>query len=471
MPLGRSLVFLGIPLLYAGCASSGGTLHYEWTPEKEVSAAESAGHDPSGDPPGGDPAQQQPRNEQPPRLPGDAGLEEMVAFALENNPDVEAAFERWRASVERAPQERALPDPELTYGHFVARTAERQGMMGRQRISITQMFPWFGTLDARGGAAEQRAHAVAHRLEGEANRVVAELRKQYAEYYYVETGRAVYAEHRELLEGLRQAVEARYESGFVGRSDVLRIGIDLDRVTERQRSLEEEREPVKAGLNRLLGRPAGGPLPEPTAWEYRPMDEAELEELAGQIYRNPELRARESEIRGAEEAVRLAQRRSRPDFMVGGELLERRGESSEGMVMLGISLPVWRESYAAARREARAEVREIDAGRRALALDLEARFSRAVFGLRDAERWLSRFDESLLPQAEEAFAVIEAAYSEGEASFLDLTRAQRELLDIRYARARSLADRALFLAELEELAGRGAPDSGHVFLNKMNSYE
>lgn len=394
-----------------------------------------------------------------PELAANAGLEEMVRYALEQSPRVRSVFEEWKAAVERPVQERSLPDPQLNYGNFVFRSAERQGMMGRQTISVTQMFPWFGTLSARGSRAEQAAYAAAYRLEAEANRLVAEVRKQYAEYYYVEASGAIFEEHRLLLDRLREAIEAQYEAAVVGRADLLRIEMDLERVTEEERTLRERLVPVRARLNTLLGRPADAPLPPPRPWEYAPLPEAELRELALRIDGNPELLAREREIRAAEEGIRLARKRGWPDLMLGAQALERRGETTEGMLMFGMSLPIWRDNYAAGRREAEARRRQARAGHESFALELQARFADAVFGVRDAERWLRRFDESLLPLAAETYETLDLAYAQGEAGFLDVTRAQRELLELRQLRVRSLADHAQRLAELRELAGRGAPES------------
>ncbi len=471
LPLRPAVALFGALLLLGGCSTSGGTLHYEWAPERQISAAsgdrdehtESAIPNPA---PGSANSAGNGDQEAPFLAEDDMSLADLLTYALEHNPSVEAAFERWRAATDRAPQARSLPDPQLTYGYFVLRSAERQGMMERQRISITQMFPWFGTLDSRGSAAEQQAHAVARRLEAEVNRLVAEVRKQYAEYYYVEAALRILEEQREIVNGLNVAIEASYESGLANLADVLRIASDLDRIGDRVQSLEERRRPVVAELNRLLGRPAGAALPAPREWDFRAADDEELLELAAELYRHPELRARESEIRAAEDAVRLARHQGRPDFMVGAEVMERRGEQTEGLLMLGMSLPVWRENYSAARREARAQRREVAAERQALTLDLEARFAGAVFELRDAERQVRLYDESLLPRAEGTFAIVEAAYFEGEASFVDLTAARRELLDIRDARARSLADQAGSYAELYELAGRGAAESPDFFQNE-----
>lgn len=391
----------------------------------------------------------------PAAIPADATVDDLVHYAVENNPSLRAAFERWKAAVERAPQVRTLPDPQLSYSNFVLRSTDRQGPMGRQRISITQMFPWFGTLDARGSRAEQQAHAAAHRLEAATNRMIASLRADYAEYYYIETAGAIFEEHRQLLEKLHEAIKGQYASGLAGRADVLRIEMELARVDDTRRSLRDQRRPVRAKLNAMLGRPATAALPKAQAWDYRLMEAAELEALSARMQAHPELRARESEILEAEEALRLARLRSRPDFMAGVEYLERRDASNEAMLMVGISLPIWRESYAAGRREARAMERESTAAREALVLDLAASYEESTYALRDAERKLRLYDESLLPRAEESFEIIDAAYGEGEAAFLDLVDAQRELLKLRDNRARALADQARSLARLNELAGGG----------------
>src|SRR5690625_4217090 len=85
----------------------------------------------------------------------ESNLEELLQFAAKNSFELEAAFEDWRAALERVPQARSLPDPELTYGYFVRR------METRQLVSVSQMFPWFGKLKLGEGIAEKEAAAAA----------------------------------------------------------------------------------------------------------------------------------------------------------------------------------------------------------------------------------------------------------------------------------------------------------------------
>ena len=58
-----------------------------------------------------------PQNQRPPlpALQTNASLASFLAFAILNQPQIEAAYFDWAASVERITRERSLPDPRLTF--------------------------------------------------------------------------------------------------------------------------------------------------------------------------------------------------------------------------------------------------------------------------------------------------------------------------------------------------------------------
>ena len=70
-----------------------------------------------------------------------------------------AAFHRWRAAVEKVPQATELPDPVFTYAHYVEDIETRTGPQ-RQRFSLQQTLPWFGTLSTRGEVAAKQAETL-----------------------------------------------------------------------------------------------------------------------------------------------------------------------------------------------------------------------------------------------------------------------------------------------------------------------
>ena len=85
-------------------------------------------------------------------------LEEYFQIAAENNPGLEAKYKAFEAALERIPQANSLQDPTFSFGYFISPVETRVGPQ-RARFSLTQMFPWFGTLKASGDVATLNAEA------------------------------------------------------------------------------------------------------------------------------------------------------------------------------------------------------------------------------------------------------------------------------------------------------------------------
>lgn len=383
----------------------------------------------------------------------DAMLEDLLAYADENNPGLRAAHYRWRARVERIPQARSLPDPMLNYGYFAPRSADRQAMMARQVVSVMQMFPAFGKRGLRAEMAGQGAEVERQRLEAVRLAVFTRVKAAYAEYAYVDEGVRVMRETRDLLRQFEEVALARFRADEVGSPDVLRVQMELDRVEDQLASMKAMRVPAAAALNAAIGRPDGSVLPAPRLERLPVLDEAAERDLDGWLAANPNLRALDREIARAETGVELARRESWPDFTVGFQAIERRGESTEGMVMVGVNLPIWRDNYAAARNEARAERKAAFENRQSLQRDLESDLRMALFRVRDAERKTRLFGDLLLPKASASFESLQAAYRVGDTDFIDVIDAQRELLEVQLGHQRAIADHMQRIAEFERIIG------------------
>ena len=87
-----------------------------------------------------------------PELDEGSSLNDYLAYAALNNPQLEAAFNRWKAALEMVSQAHTLPDPRFNYGYFIQEVETRVGPQ-EHRVGISQMFPWFGKLKLRGEAA------------------------------------------------------------------------------------------------------------------------------------------------------------------------------------------------------------------------------------------------------------------------------------------------------------------------------
>src|SRR5262249_12593330 len=89
-------------------------------------------------------------NGQKPQLPAlstNSGLADFLAYALLNQPKVEATYFDWLASVERITVQRSLPDPQLTFQMDI------QDVVTSVMPGLMMSFPGMGKLRAAGEQA------------------------------------------------------------------------------------------------------------------------------------------------------------------------------------------------------------------------------------------------------------------------------------------------------------------------------
>jgi outer membrane protein, heavy metal efflux system len=397
------------------------------------------------------------------------GLDDCIRYAVANSPALEAAYQRWRAAVERVPQATALPDPRLGIGIVFDQVDDGARRMG-ERYSISQTFPWFGKLALRGDMAEQGALAEARRYESARLELVERVTRAWFEYAWLHGAAAIARENRDLVLRLEAVSRARYRAGSVTQADVNRAQVALGHLDDQVRALEDLHGPARAELNAAMGRSALAPLPAaPPPPSAHPLAELprrdDAEWLALARAHNPDLQAARHQLEGDARSIELARRNFYPDITLGVEyardaasrMARMDGGGSDMVVgMVGISVPLWRSRYAAGVREAEARTaastEEVDAR----ALGLEAAVQRALFSYRDGGRRLELYGATLLPTARQAVLTTEAAYRAGGATFSDLVDTQRVLLEFELARERAAADRAAAAARIRTLVGADA---------------
>jgi outer membrane protein TolC len=133
--------------------------------------------------------------------------------------------------------------------------------------------------------------------------------------------------------------------------------------------------------------------------------------------------------------------------------------SGDDAVVAGLSfnLPLARDKYRAAVREAQARRMSAALKREDLLNKFQADAAAALFRLRDAERQIDLYRDTLLPKARESLNTTQSAYRSGTATFTDLVDAQRVLLAFELSYERSLADHGQWRAEIERLVGHALP--------------
>jgi len=391
-----------------------------------------------------------------PELTKDSGLNEYLRHAALNNPGLEAAFNRWKAALERVPQVTSLPDPRFTYQYYIEQVETRVGPQ-RHSVAAAQTFPWFGKLRLRGDIALEAANVERQRYELAKLKLFYRVQDAYYEYFYLGRAVAIVRENRDLVKYLERVVRARYKAAAAQHQDVIRAQVELGKLDDRVRALAALRGPVAARLNAALNRPVGAELPWPAKLPLEKTGASDEQILTWLRAASPELKALEHEIARQRRAVELAKKNYFPDITLGLTYIDTGGGQDPAVAMASVNLPIWYRKYRAAGREARARLRAATLQRMDKENTLGSDTKMALYKFRDAERKIGLYRDTLVPKAKQALKATETAFSAGKASFLDLIDAQRILLEFQLSYERALADRAQRLAEIETLIGRRVP--------------
>jgi len=396
-------------------------------------------------------------------------LSDYLAYAALNNPGLEAAFHRWQAALARVPQVESLPDPRFTYQYFIRRVETRVGAQ-RHLFGLAQTFPGFGKRALRGDMAAEAAHAARRRYDAQKFRLFYRVKDAYYECTYLGRAIAIMRENFKLVQYFEIVARTRYKTAAATHPDVIRAQVELGKLENQLQSLEALRGPLMARLNAAMNRPIDAPLPWPDSALQETIEATDAEIFGWLHEANPELGALEHDIARERYALELAGREVYPDVTlglnyidVGGARMDTPGDGKDVIAAtFSINLPVWAEKYRAAEREANRRHKAAIGARMDRENRLAGEASLVLYNLRDAERKVRLFRDTLRPKARQSLRATEASFRAGKATFLDLVDAQRVLLEFELSYERSRATAAQRLAELESLVGRSIPRAGEA---------
>ncbi|MFA9479271.1 TolC family protein [Phycisphaerales bacterium AB-hyl4] len=381
-------------------------------------------------------------------LPANPTLDDYLAYAEAHHPAPAAAFHEWRAALERVPQARALMDPTVSYRVWVQRTGDRQA------VGLSQAFPWYGTLRARGDVAMAQALAAEQRFEQQRRAVADGVRQAYSDYLLFGLSLRVLEENIRILEHAMESAEALFEAGDTPYTDVIRAGVALEQTRDERDTLEAQRTPLIAQLNAAIGRSARHDLPMPTTLPPSSLEADEPALLARLTENNPELQALAFETTSQRHNIRLARQNRIPELALGVDYTDAIEARDTVSVVASINVPIWFQRTRAERREALAAFGSATHQRTQRLNELEAELRLAYARYRDADRRVAVYEQTLVPMAREALESAEASYAAGESVFESVTQAQLALQESQLTYANISVDRFQRLAEIERIVGR-----------------
>jgi cobalt-zinc-cadmium efflux system outer membrane protein len=368
-------------------------------------------------------------------------LNEYLLLAAENNPELKALFNEYLAALEEVKQEGILPDPQLSFAYFIQPVETRVGAQ-RATASFSQMFPWFGTLDAQQRVAAERAKARLQVFEDAKLELFKEIKVTYNELYYLQAAVKITEESLELLESFQSLAEVSFESGKAGFSSVLQVELEEEELESRLEYLRDSKAPLVTEFEQLLNTDLEESVDLPDSlWEEQLV--LEKEAIFDTILaENPRLEQLVHEAKSFEEQLDVAKKMGLPSFTLGmsytnvtprtnlepGMALPDNGQDIFLFPQVGIRLPLYRKKYKAMQKQAVLQQEAVEFRKENLENELLTELEQLYRDYLDAQRKVALY-QRLTTIARQSLELLQTELATGQNDLFEIIRMERQLLN------------------------------------------
>lgn len=426
-------------------------------------------------------------------------LSHYLEQAARSNPQVNADFMLYKASLEKIPQAGAFADPELEIGFFVK---PMETLMGKQIADFTlmQMFPWFGTRKAARSEASEMARMAYEQFRDTRNNLWYEVKAQWYQLSSLNEQYHITEANIRLLYQLEQLALNRFSASSAqaapsstsvtsvasmppalssgsgmsgmgggsmgnvavgGMSDVLRIQMERAGLEDNLASLLSARLTVQARFNALLNRPSDASVCVPDSLTQR-FYRIDGQLLLDSIFtRNPMLAMLEAEGEAYRAKAKMDRRMSYPMIGIGlqysvvNKVADPMGMPDMNgkdmvMPMVKVSLPLFRRKYNARQRESHNYRMASELKRDNVQNLLQAEYINVRQQLDDAARKVSLYERQYALSLS-TWQLMVREFTAGRQSLTDVIQVERQMLDYKLKKSEAVAAYNTTVAAIEKL--------------------
>jgi outer membrane protein, heavy metal efflux system len=385
-------------------------------------------------------------------------LEELIAEALSNNPEIQAAERMVDAKRAVPPQQRTLPDPMISggwMGNIVPPFSVQTGDPSSARaLSFSQEIPFPGKLSLRGRIADTEADAERWNYERTKLAVISNLKQTYYDLAFIDKSIETVQKDKDLLEKLAKIAEVRYSVGKGMQQDVIRAQVEVSKLLERLTLLDQRKGVAQSMLRNLLFRPPDAPLGVSAELKKTEVSYS-LNELEGIAEASaPDLKSQEREIDKNQLALSLAKKDYYPDFGVAFTYLNRPQMPEMYGVNITAKVPLYfwkKQRYGV--EEAASGLVSSKKRTEAVKANLFFKVKDQYLAMKASERLMDLYSKAIVPQSTLALDASLSSYQVGGIDFLSLLTNFLTVLDYELSYYDSLTNYLKAVAKLEEILG------------------
>lgn len=386
-------------------------------------------------------------------------LDDYFKIAAQNNPGLQSKYKEFEAALQKVDQVSTLPDPSFSFGYFISPVETRVGPQ-RARFSLTQMFPWFGTLRAQGDAAALMAEAKYQSFLDARNKLYYQVVAAFYPLYELNQWKKIEQENIDILLSYKTISNSKFKNGTGTMVDVLRVDIMLKDATTNLSILDQKEKPLVTAFNKLLDRGENDPVVVSDSLLAESLtDDFRKDSL---LTNNPVLNALDLRIKASKAQEQAAIKQGLPKLGVGLDYVMV-GERSDMvlpdngkdvlMPMVSVSIPIFRNKYKAAVKEAQLMQESYSLQKDEYANSLTSGYEMAWFEIQQQQELLQLYDQQI-QESEQALNLLFTAYGNSGKEFEEVLRMQQQLLKYEKMKASAEVQYQVAVAKLNYLTAK-----------------
>jgi cobalt-zinc-cadmium efflux system outer membrane protein len=366
----------------------------------------------------------------PPELTGVVGgsaftLADLEQLALQNNPAIRQASASAHKGMGLRDQVGRRPNPMLEYN------GEQLGDAGTDQhmLTISQDFVTADKLAWNQTVLDRAVQAQLWEVEVQRRRVMTDVRVSYFDALAAQRRLELAREFRDVVAKGVEIAESRKAALEGSQPEVLQTEIQLQEVELVQQQAEIDVQAAWQELAATVGLP-DLPMGELDGSLPLGADQRDWNAVYQQlISSSPEIQAASSRVSKATANLQRQGVQAIPNFNLAVGVGTDLGTGSQlARVGVGIPLPVFNKNegnIAAAQAEYCRACQDLER----LRMSIKARLARAAQSHDSALAAVNRYDQQILPKAQQSLTLSEQAYSVGEFNFLQVLIARRTFFD------------------------------------------
>ena len=386
-------------------------------------------------------------------------LDDYFKLAAENNPGLQAKYKSFEAAMQKVTQVSSLPDPNLSFGYSVSPVETRVGPQ-RARFSLTQMFPWFGTLKAQENAATLMAEAKYQEFLDARNKLYYQVSASYYPLYELQKLISIEEENQRILSSYKEIATIQFQNDKGSMVDVLRVDIMLKDATTNLSILEQKQKPLVTRFNKLLNRSDDDNIVvRDSLFTFSLPANYRKDSL---LASNPILDELELKIEASKASEQAAIKQGLPKLGVGLDyvIVGQRTDMSVPdngkdafMPMVSVSLPIFRGKYKAAQKEAQLMQESYSLQREEATNRLTSSYDMIWFEIQKQVELIQLYEEQI-QESGQSLNLLFSAYSNSGKDFEEVLRMQQQILKYQKMKATALSEYHIALAELDYVTAK-----------------